>query len=271
MKIVKKSLAIILMLALPLTSLGCNSTSNSTEEKDKTELIISAAASLKEAMADIETAFEKENPTINLTFNFGSSGSLEQQINNGAPCDVFISAGESQMNSLDDKGLLLEGSNYDLLKNSLVLVGPKGAEKIGLSNLTDSSIKHIAMGEPSSVPAGKYADEVLTKLGLKESLKSKLVFAKDVKEVLAWVSSGNADVGFIYKTDALSSNLVEIFEPIEDNLHSSITYPVGIVKDSKYPSESMIFENFLFTDECIDIFEEYGYKKATLFEYRTGL
>ncbi|MFT8351542.1 molybdate ABC transporter substrate-binding protein [Clostridium saccharoperbutylacetonicum] len=223
------------------------------------ELNISAAASLKEAMTDIQTEFKKVKPNVTLTVNFGASGSLQQQIEQGAPCDIFISAGQSQMKALDSKSLLLENTKKDLVKNDLVLVGPKNTKLTGLADLNTDKVKKIAVGEPKSVPAGQYADEVFTKLGIKDAITSKLVFAKDVKEVLAWSTSGNADIGFVYKSDALSSKDAKIIETVPDDKHSPITYPIGIIKASKNADAAKSFEDFLFTDTCKKIFEKYGY------------
>lgn len=261
------STLIILMLSILMVGCGTTKDTSSSQKENTTakptdspvELNISAAASLKEAMADIQTEFKKVNPNVNLTVNFGASGSLQQQIEQGAPCDIFISAGQSQMKALDDKSLLLENTKKDLVKNDLVLVGPKDTTLTSLSDLTSDKVKKIAVGEPKSVPAGKYADEVFTKLSIKDAISSKLVFAKDVKEVLAWSTSGNTEVGFVYKSDALSSNGVKIIEIIAEDKHSPITYPIGIIKDSKNPDVSKAFEDFLFTDTCKTIFEKYGY------------
>lgn len=224
----------------------------------KVELTVSAAASLKEAMTDIEKEFEK-NSNIDLILNFGASGSLQQQIEQGAPCDVFISAGQKQMNTLEDKSLLLEDTRKDLLKNSLVLIGPKDTSLDKLLDIKNSAVKHIAMGDPSSVPAGKYADEVIENLSIKNDISSKLVFAKDVKEVLAWVASGNAEVGFVYKSDALVSDSVKIIENIDKQHHSPITYPVAAIKSSKKTNECKSFIDFLFIEDSQKIFEKYGY------------
>lgn len=223
------------------------------------ELNISAAASLKESIAEIQEEFKKVKPNVTLTVNFGASGSLQQQIEQGAPCDIFISAGQSQMKALEDKSLLLENTKKDLVKNELVLVGSKNTTITGIVDLNTDKVKKIAVGEPKSVPAGKYADEVFTSLGIKDAVTSKLVFAKDVKEVLAWSVSGNTDVGFAYKSDALSNTDAKIIETIPGDKHSPITYPIGIIKASKNPDAAKAFEDFLFTDTCKKIFEKYGY------------
>ena len=253
-----KFLSTLCCLSLLLT--GCSS---STDKEDKPiELNISAAASLKEAMADLEAAYTSKNPEISFVVNYGSSGSLQQQIEQGAPCDLFISAGEKQMTALDEEGLLLDGTNKDLVKNSLVLISSNNSEITSIDSLNSDTVSKIALGEPSSVPAGKYADETLTSLAIKDSLNNKLVFAKDVKEVLAWTASGNADAGFVYLSDALSSDGVKIVETISEEYHSPITYPVAIIKDSDDIDAAKAFEDFLFTDEAQEIFEKYGYKSV---------
>ncbi len=253
-----KFLSTLCCLSLLLT--GCSS---STKKENKTiELNISAAASLKEAMADLEAAYTSKNPEVSFVINYGSSGSLQQQIEQGAPCDLFISAGEKQMTALEEEGLLLDGTNKDLVKNSLVLVTSNDSEISSIDSLNSDAVSKIALGEPSSVPAGKYADETLTSLAIKDSLNNKLVFAKDVKEVLAWTASGNADAGFVYLSDALSSDGVKIVETISEEYHSPITYPVAIIKDSDDIDAAKAFEDFLFTDEAQEIFEKYGYKSV---------
>ena len=253
-----KFLSTLCCLSLLLT--GCSS---STKKEDKTiELNISAAASLKEAMADLEAAYTSKNPEVSFVINYGSSGSLQQQIEQGAPCDLFISAGEKQMTALEEEGLLLDGTNKDLVKNSLVLVTSNDSKISSIDSLNSDAVSKIALGEPSSVPAGKYADETLTSLAIKDSLNNKLVFAKDVKEVLAWTASGNADAGFVYLSDALSSDGVKIVETISEEYHSQITYPVAIIKDSDDIDAAKAFEDFLFTDEAQEIFEKYGYKSV---------
>ena len=253
-----KFLSTLCCLSLLLT--GCSS---STKKEDKTiELNISAAASLKEAMADLEAAYTSKNPEVSFVINYGSSGSLQQQIEQGAPCDLFISAGEKQMTALEEEGLLLNGTNKDLVKNSLVLVTSNDSKISSIDSLNSDAVSKIALGEPSSVPAGKYADETLTSLAIKDSLNNKLVFAKDVKEVLAWTASGNADAGFVYLSDALSSDGVKIVETISEEYHSPITYPVAIIKDSDDIDAAKAFEDFLFTDEAQEIFEKYGYKSV---------
>jgi molybdate transport system substrate-binding protein len=264
----KKKIGLFSLVTVLLTTslIGCgtqNAASTSTKaaspSESAVELNISAAASLKEAMGDIQAEYQKIKPNVTLTVNFGASGSLQQQIQQGAPCDIFISAGQSQIKALEDKSLLLENTKKDLVKNDLVLVGPKDTTITDLSDLNTDKVKKIAVGEPKSVPAGQYADEVFQKLGIKDAISSKLVFAKDVKEVLAWSTSGNTEVGFVYKSDALSNSNAKIISIVPEDKHSPITYPIGVIKESKNQEQAKAFEDFLFTDTCKKIFVKYGY------------
>ncbi|GAA0242436.1 molybdate ABC transporter substrate-binding protein [Metaclostridioides mangenotii] len=266
----KRSLGILgLVLTLSLGLVGCSG--NDEQKKDDTkdtqsktevvELNISAAASLKEAMAEIEKEYAKDNENVKLTVNFGASGSLQQQIEQGAPTDVFISAGKKQMDALDEKDLLIKETNKGLVENDLVLISPKDSKLEGIDGIKNDDVKKIAVGEPESVPAGKYADEVLTNLNVKDQLKDKLVFAKDVKEVLAWVQSGEADAGFVYLSDTVNNDKINVVATTEADTHSPITYPIAVIKDSKKVDEAKKFEDFLLSDKGQTILEKYGYKK----------
>lgn len=262
-----KNIATILTLSL-ITSLGiagCNSSDikhKDSESQEAVELNISAAASLKEAMAKIEEEYKKVNENVTLVVNYGASGSLQQQIEQGAPCDVFISAGQKQMKALDEAGLLLDGTYKDLLENDLVLIAPKDSDVSNLDDLNTDKVKHIAVGEPSSVPAGKYADEVLVNLDLKDKIKDKLVFAKDVKEVLAWTQSGNAEVGFVYYSDTINTDNVKIVETTPSTSHSAIVYPIAVIKESKKPEAAKEFEDFLLSKDGQVILKDFGYKSV---------
>lgn len=254
----KKSLKLIfIMIFSTLMLISCSLTSNKEPNK---ELTISVAASLKESMLEIKELFKEENPNIEINLNFGSSGSLQQQIEQGAPCNLFISAGQSQMDILEEKGLLENDTRKDLLINSLVLIASSSSDISNIDDLLNTKVKHIAIGEPSSVPAGTYADQVLINLNLKDKLYNKLVFAKDVKEVLSWVSTGNADAGFVYKSDTINSNSTKIVEEIAEDLHSPIKYPIAIIKGTSNMEDTQKFYNYLNSEKAKDIFVKHGYK-----------
>ncbi|MUT68024.1 molybdate ABC transporter substrate-binding protein [Paenibacillus sp. NEAU-GSW1] len=228
--------------------------------KAKTELLVSAAASLQDSLDEIEIAYEKANPDINLTFNYASSGTLQKQIEQGAPADLFFSAGKKQMDALVKQGLISESKT--LLKNELVMVIPSNSKKtfMTIKQLTDKGIKKIAIGQPESVPAGQYAKEALTARKVWDSLEPKLVLAKDVRQVLTYVETGNVDAGFVYKTDALTSTKVKIALKISPSVHTPIVYPAGIVKETKHSTEAKAFYAYLQTKAATSVFEKYGFK-----------
>lgn len=263
-----KKIATIALVGLALTAsvlTGCSTASvgdESLENTEKTELVIAAAASLKEATADIESIFEEKNQNIDLVFTYGASGSLQQQIEQGSPTDVFVSAGSKQMDMLDNEGLLLDGTKQDLLTNKVVLITPKDKTDLtSFEDLNSDKVIQIGFGEPSTVPVGQYTEETLENLGILDSVKNsgKVVYAKDVKEVLTWVETGNVDAGVVYETDAKTSNSVNIVCEAPENSHDEIIYPVAIIEDSKNIEGAKEFIEFLNSDEGKAIFKEYGF------------
>lgn len=224
------------------------------------ELIVSAAASLKDSLEEIKPIYLKKQANLNLTYNFGSSGSLQQQIKQGAPVDVFMSAAKKQMDALQDKGLLSDGTRKNLLKNQMVLIVPKNNTTIkSFQDLATDKSKKIAMGEPQSVPAGQYAQELLTSLGLLNKVTDKVVYAKDVRQVLSYVATGNVDAGFVYLTDAKTSNKVKIVATASPNTHSPIIYLIAVIKDSKNLNEAKNYVEFLSSERAKTIFKKYGF------------
>ena len=254
-----------LFLSLSLVALvtACQtdqSVQQAPQETPKVTLIVSVAASVQDAMTEIKPLFTQENPNIEITYNFGSSGSLQQQIEQGAPADVFISAAPKQMNALQDKDLLLTETRQDLLKNKVVLVTPQTQEStITFEDLSNNQFKKIALGDPASVPAGQYGKEVLTSLNLYDTLQSKLVFGKDVRQVLTYVETGNVDAGIVYQTDAKISDQVKVAAVAPEETHSPIVYPVSVLKNTKHPEQAETFVQFLFSDQAKTVFENYGF------------
>lgn len=224
-------------------------------------LTISAAASLKEVVQEIAKAYKKEKPNVMLNLNFGSSGTLQKQIEQGAPVDIFISAGEKQMGALKEKKLIIDSTYKKLLLNEVVLIAPIDSTiKIkGFKDAVNEDIKHVALGEPKSVPCGQYAEEVFKNLNILDGVKSKAVYGKDVREILTWVEQGNADLGVTYKTDALTSNKVKIIETAEAKLHSPIVYPGAVIKASKNMTEAQNFLKYLSGKLALTLFEKYGF------------
>lgn len=237
------------------------SSANADAGKETTELTVSAAASLTDALGEIEKAFEAEHSDIRLTFNFGSSGALQQQIEQGAPADLIMSAAAKNMRALVDKGLVEEDKQTNLLNNSLVVVVPAdgGAVVSLLSDLEKPEVKKVAVGIPESVPAGKYAQEALTNAKLWDALQGKTVQGKDVRQVLQYVETGNADAGFVYKTDALTADKAKVAFEVDPTTYSAIEYPVGIVKATKHGEEADEFYRYLQSQEALDVFIKYGF------------
>ncbi|MHC5609526.1 MAG: molybdate ABC transporter substrate-binding protein [Nostoc sp.] len=245
---------LLLAIALPLV------TPSPVIAQSNTSILVSAAASLKEAMEEIKPLYQQSKSDVNISYNFGASGALQQQIEQGAPADIFISAGKKQMDALEQKGLLLTGSRTNLANNRLVLIVAQDVVGIGsFYDLTDSKIKKIAIGEPRSVPAGQYGEQVLKKLKLYDRVKSKLVFANNVRQVLAAVESGNAEAGLVYATDAKISNKVKVVVAADDKFHSPIVYPVAIIKSSKNTSAAKDFVEFLSGSQVKAVLKKDGF------------
>lgn len=231
-----------------------------SESKENVELTISAAASLKDAMDVIKNKYQVEHPEVELKFNFGGSGSLQQQISQGAPADLFFSAAEDKFDILVEEGNIAKEDRLDLLGNELVLVVPKEEQSIkGFEDLAKEGVNQISIGTPESVPAGKYAKESLEKMDVWKKVESKVVYAKDVRQVLSYVETGNVDAGIVYKTDALVSDKVNIVATADPETHTPIIYPVGIIKDSKHYKEAKDFYSYLQSDKALKVFEDYGF------------
>ncbi|HEY9612114.1 molybdate ABC transporter substrate-binding protein [Allocoleopsis sp.] len=226
-------------------------------------ILVSAAASLKEALEELKPLYKQTKPNVNVIYNFGSSGALQQQIENGAPADVFISAAKKQMDALQSKGLILNDTRRNLLTNKLVLIVPKNYSGItSFRHLTNSKVRKIAVGEPRSVPAGQYAEEVFRNLGISQQVKSKLVLGNNVRQVLSFVESGNADAGIVYATDAKISSLVKQVATAPANSHSPIIYPVAVLKSSKNAAAARDYVQFLSANRAGAVFQKYGFGRS---------
>ncbi|MEQ8202117.1 MAG: molybdate ABC transporter substrate-binding protein, partial [Syntrophomonadaceae bacterium] len=201
------------------------------------------------------------HPNVTITYNLAASGTLQQQIEQGAPADMFISAGKSQMDALEQKGLIVASSRKNVVGNELVLVAGKDSKLSGFEGLSDPAVKKIAIGTPESVPAGQYAKDTLTTMGLWDKLTSKLVQAKDVRAVLNYVETGNVDAGLVYRTDAATSTTVKIVAAAPAGSSKPIVYPMAIIASSKQPQEAQQFEDFLASDEATQVFAKYGFTK----------
>lgn len=248
-----------MVLAIALT-VGRLTNQSAAIAQAKSRLVVSAAASLTDALQEIAPLYKQTYSNITLRYNFASSGALQQQIENGAPADVFISAAEKQMDTLQQKNLIEPASRRNLLTNRLVLVVPNSASEItNLQSLKDIRVKRIAIGDPRSVPVGQYSEEALKKQGLWNSLQPKFVLANNVRQVLQFVESGNVQAGLVYATDAKKSNTIKVVQVIPVNLHTPIVYPIALVKRSKNQTSARNFIQFLSSGKAKKIFQKYGF------------
>ncbi|WP_042471421.1 molybdate ABC transporter substrate-binding protein [Bacillus ndiopicus] len=247
------------ILFLSILLVGCNSQTSSSAT---TELTISAAASLQDALEELKVTYIAEHPTINITYNFAGSGALQQQILQGAPVDLFFSAAENKFYELVNEGLIDPQQGVNLLANELVLVVPTSNTK-NIQSFEDlKNAEKIALGTPDNVPAGQYGMETLQNIGLWSAIENKIAYTKDVRQVLTYTETENVDAGLVYKTDALISDKVKIVATAASDTHTPIIYPVGILKDSEQATAATDFYQFLQSDTAMNIFEKYGFKKG---------
>jgi len=247
-------------LLLATTLIGNSHANSSGLQSRQQELTVSAAISLKDVLDEIARLYHARKPDAVLHFNLGASGTLQRQIEQGAPVDVFISASPDEMDALESKGLIRPGTRKDLARNRIVLIVPTGQTGIsGFQDLTRPEVKLIAMAEPQTVPAGKYAKEVLDHLGIYEQLKPKCVLGKDARQVLTYVVRGNVDVGIVYATDAQTSPQVKVVATAPEGFHSPVIYPVAVIKESKNSVGAIDFESFLLGPQARAVFQKYGF------------
>ena len=226
------------------------------------ELLVSSAVSLKEAVEAAGRRFQGDRTGLLLRYNFGASGELRQQIEGGAPVDVFLSAGQSEMDALERKGFLVAGSRRVLARNSLLVIVPVGST-ISLSRPSDllrHEVGRLAVGNPKTVPAGQYAEECLRTLNLWEALRPRLVLGENVRQVLEYVARGEADAGVVYATDiaAHGERVREALRPPPES-HRPIVYPAAVVAESGAPQVAAAFVDFLVAPEGQAILARRGF------------
>jgi len=228
-------------------------------------LNISAASSLSNVLKVIDTAYTQANPNVTIVLNTGASGTLQTQIQNGAPADVFISAATAQMTALEQSNLVVTSSVKNLLNNTLVMIVPNGST-LGLSSISDlatSKISKIAVGDPASVPAGTYANLAFAELGITAAVQSKLILCANVTQVLTTVASGNVDAGLVYSTDALSSNQVKVVAQAPADINAQIVYPEAVINTSKVQGAAQTYLSYLSGSSAVTLFIQYGFTMAS--------
>lgn len=261
---------VLLVSIISVILLGCGTENNQDKEVDNArndseqqKLMVSAAASLTDAMDEITEKYEAEHPGIDLEFNFAGSGKLAQQIQQGAPVDVFISANESWMDTLVHGEEIDKSERLDVTGNRLVMITQNDTDihYESFDEIDGSELDQIAIGNLDSVPAGEYSKEVLDRLEKWDELENQFVYAKDVRQVLTYVESGNADIGFVYESDALSSDNVKIITYADPEAHDEIIYPGAILSGSEVQKEGKKFLEYLISEEGQEILEKHGFSK----------
>ncbi|RUS57450.1 molybdenum ABC transporter substrate-binding protein [Kurthia sp. 3B1D] len=252
----------LLLAGSILAGCGHNDAKTTATSTEQIELTVSAAASLQDALTDLAKTYEDAHKNVKITYNFGGSGALQQQISQGAPVDVFFSAAEDKFDTLVDEGDIDKKDGTDLLANELVLVTPTANDK-KIDSFEDlPKADKVALGTPDSVPAGQYGIETLKSIDVWTKIKANVVYAKDVRQVLTYAETSNVDAGIVYKTDALTSDKIKIVATADEKSHTPIIYPVGVLKNSKHFDEADTFYRFLQSDDAMKVFQDYGFKGA---------
>lgn len=226
------------------------------------EITVSAAASLTDAFKEVSAAYEARHPADKVRLNFAASGTLLQQIAKGAPVDVFASADLATMDKAQEQNLITVAQRRNFARNTLVLVTPKGAtvRPASLADLGQASVRRIAIGNPASVPVGRYTQQALNKANLWSAYEPKLINAQSVRQVLDYVARGEVDVGFVYATDAaIMKDKVDVTYTVP--LDEPVTYPLAPVAASANPASALAFVDFVTGPEGQAILSRYGFSK----------
>lgn len=238
----------------------------STYADPKTELTVSAAISLKNAFEELGKLYESQNKDSRIVFNLGASGDLMAQIKGGAPVDVFASAAQKDMDELDNAGFVVKDTRTNFVSNSVVLIVPSSS-KIALTSFEDlkkAEIKKIAVGNPKTVPIGRYSDETFQYYKISDMIRPKLIFAENVRQVLDYVARGEVDAGVVYSTDAMvKQREVKIIATAPEASHKPIIYPIAVVKGTKNEKAAKSFIAFITSGEGRKILSRYGFKPIT--------
>ena len=255
----KKKLIVLLLLSLVLSlTAGCGE--QQVEEQASGEIYVFAASSLTDCLNEIIALYQNESGNTVIPVYEGS-GTLKKQIAEGADCDIFISANQKHMDELEQAGEVNTETRRDLLSNSLTLIASaeKAETVTDVQSLLDDDISLVAVGEPNDVPAGQYAEELFRNMGIKEEIQTKLVYAKNVRAVLEYVDGGDADAGFVYRTDAMLMENGVIIGDAPAEYYTAVNYPAAIMSDAPQPEAAADFFAFLESDAAKAVFEKYGF------------
>jgi molybdate transport system substrate-binding protein len=250
---IAKSLRVIAAVLFLLPGIGT---------ADAQDLVVFAAASLKEALDEAALQFQRANGQ-KVVVSYAASPALAKQIENGAPADVFISADLDWMDYVEQRKLIKPGTRVNLLRNRLVMIAPAGSQvqveiKPGFPLEKLLGEGKLSMANPDSVPAGKYGRAALEKLGVWSSIERRVVRADNVRTALIFVARGEAPLGIVYQTDAYAEKKVRIVAQFPQDTHPAIIYPIAVIASSRHAA-APVFVNYLKSREARAIFEKYGF------------
>jgi molybdate transport system substrate-binding protein len=243
------SLIVLILISFIFTS-GCIGGDREYEN----ELTISAAISLSDAFREIGDGFQEEHPEVKLYFNFGASGTLMRQVEQGAEVDVFASASQREMDFLEEKDLILKSTRTNFANNRLVIIAPS---QFNVEKLASPDISRIAIGNPKTVPAGNYAKTFLLNSGLFDRIQEKLIYAENVRQVVDYVELGEVDAGFVYLSDTLKTDFP--VSGLNDKLYPEIVYPVAVIQDSDNIDTAKEFIEYIMSEEGQTILHKHGF------------
>lgn len=251
-----RALAAAALALLALAAGGCGRPAGG-----EVRLTVSAAASLREVMAELAERYEAEHPGTRVRVNLGASGSLRRQVERGARVDLFVSAAAGPMDALEEQGLIDPATRADFAGNELVLVVPAADTAVhGFGDLASPAVRRVALGAPASVPAGEYAAQTLRALGIADAVEGRAVYAQSVRQVLAYVESGNVDAGIVYATDAASSGRVRVAATAPPGTHRPVVYPLAVVRATGHPREARALAAFLLGPEAREVLLRRGFR-----------
>lgn len=259
-----KKLFIIISILSLISCSNEKEKSLKNENKQEVEILVLAAASLTDVMKELSQAYKNASNKTKVNFSFASSGALQNQIEAGAPADIFFSASQKQMNALEEKKLIDTNTRRTLLENKVVLITPKNSSLNIKSfyDITNESVKRVGLGEPKSVPVGQYSEEIFNNMNILDKVTTKAVYGSDVRAVLTWVENGEVDLGLVYETDAKIATNINIIGEAPKGSHKPATYPVAVIKSSKNKDEANSFIEFLSSDQAMSIFSKYGFSSS---------
>ncbi len=252
-----------ILISVLIVTFGILSTTQMGISADQQELTVSAAMSLKNAFEEIGKLFKLKYKGVKVDFNFGASGDLVRQIEGGAAVDVFASASQKDMDEAEKKGLIVPDSRVNFARNSVVLIIPADSN-IRIKTFQDlrlNQVEKIAVGNPKTVPAGRYTEEVFVHFKMLPSIKKKLIYAEHVRQVLDYVVRGEVDAGVVYTTDAMvRAKEVKIVETAPEASHKPVVYPIVVVKETTNEAFAKSFISVVTSIEGKRILEKYGFK-----------